>query len=187
MRFAAYPYSTLKKNANKKHVHLTNYSINKKKAGNPLDCDEDDPFNLIGNKWSFSTFRSYIRQTYGEGKDTEIFADINDVIIKSLSIGHRSNLVSLFGLPTHTETETRGANRNSFTKKNGYCYELYGLDVLLDTNFKPWLLEVNISPALKSSCDADFTVKTQLVRDMFNLVGFRIKDVELCKDEYFKK
>merc|ERR1711911_110808 len=41
------------------------------------------------------------------------------------------------------------------------CYELFGFDILLDANLKPWLLEVNISPSLHSSSSLDLSVKVQ--------------------------
>ncbi|KAJ3400012.1 hypothetical protein HDV05_001402, partial [Chytridiales sp. JEL 0842] len=61
------------------------------------------------------------------------------------------------------------------------CYELFGFDVLLDSNLKPWLMEVNISPSLKTSCSVDEGIKSRLVTDLFNMVGFRVKDIELSK------
>ena len=39
------------------------------------------------------------------------------------------------------------------------CYELFGFDVLLDSDLKPWLLEVNISPSLHSTSALDLSVK----------------------------
>lgn len=48
------------------------------------------------------------------------------------------------------------------------CYELFGFDVLLDSSFKPWLLEVNISPSLHSTSSLDLSVKVHNNRTLKN-------------------
>ena len=52
------------------------------------------------------------------------------------------------------------------------CFELLGFDVLIDNNFKPWLLEVNLSPSMNTDSKLDFETKGMLLADLFNLVGF---------------
>ena len=49
------------------------------------------------------------------------------------------------------------------------CFELLGFDIMLDENMKPWLLEVNSSPAMSMETDIDSLVKPALIRDAMNL------------------
>ena len=37
---------------------------------------------------------------------------------------------------------------NMQVKYNGMCYKLFGVDVMLDDQLKPWLLELNNFPSL---------------------------------------
>lgn len=71
------------------------------------------------------------------GKDDKfLFKQIEDIIIKTIiSVEHI----------VHNATEM-------FLPFKNQCFELFGFDVLIDADLKPWLLEVNLSPAL--SCDS---------------------------------
>ena len=66
----------------------------------------------------------------------------------------------------------------SYGKHKSCFFELYGFDVMLDEKLRPWLLEVNTSPSLSSSSPLDKKIKTTLVCDTFNLVGFKLKKAE---------
>ena len=65
------------------------------------------------------------------------------------------------------------SNLNKSAGNRTACFELYGFDVLIDSNLKPWLLEVNVLPSLSSSSPFDKIVKTLLVCDVLTLVGVR--------------
>jgi len=51
------------------------------------------------------------------------------------------------------------------------CFEVYGYDIMIDSDFKPWLIEINLSPSLACESQLDQQIKSQLVADVFNLVG----------------
>lgn len=36
------------------------------------------------------------------------------------------------------------------------CFELFGFDVMVDSNLKPWLIEVNSSPAMSMDNNIDY-------------------------------
>lgn len=61
-----------------------------------------------------------------------------------------------------------------FLEQEFICYELFGIDIILDENLKPWLLEVNISPSLHSGTPLDVSVKAPLAKDVLNLVGIQV-------------
>jgi hypothetical protein len=53
------------------------------------------------------------------------------------------------------------------------CFELLGFDVLIDSDLKPWLLEVNLSPSFATDAPLDLSIKSNLLTDTLNLVGIK--------------
>ncbi|KAJ3214266.1 tRNA ligase [Dinochytrium kinnereticum] len=62
------------------------------------------------------------------------------------------------------------------------CFELYGFDILIDDLFKPWLLEVNLSPALSVDSDIDVEVKKPLLHDVLSLLNLDTSDAKAALD-----
>jgi len=39
------------------------------------------------------------------------------------------------------------------------CFEILGLDILIDSKLKPWVIEINISPSFNVDTPLDFRIK----------------------------
>ena len=151
-RFASETY-TSKINKNNKYMHLTNYSINKKNENfvQNENSEQDD----FGFKWSLSAFCKHLEQV---GIDMNLlWSRINDVLLKTLICGEHHVAAAI---------KKNGLHRNN-------CFEVFGFDILIDSDLKPWLLEVNLSPSLATDSPLDLTIKSTLLTDVFNLSGIR--------------
>ncbi|EDO40528.1 predicted protein, partial [Nematostella vectensis] len=51
-----------------------------------------------------------------------------------------------------------------------HCFELYGYDIMFDSNLKPWLIEVNASPSLTASSQTDYELKFRLLEDVVYVI-----------------
>ncbi|XP_069806592.1 tubulin polyglutamylase TTLL5 isoform X2 [Dendropsophus ebraccatus] len=155
-RFATVRYDRTAKNIKNQFMHLTNYSVNKRSA-DYVSCD-DPEVEDYGNKWSMSAMLRYMKQ---EGKDTAaLMSQVEDLIIKTVVSAE---------LPIASACK-------SFQVHRGNCFELYGFDVLIDGNLRPWLLEVNLSPSLACDAPLDMKVKASMISDMLTLIGLECQN-----------
>ncbi|XP_067031983.1 tubulin polyglutamylase TTLL5-like [Acropora muricata] len=155
-RFATVKYDSTGKNIKNVCMHLTNYSVNKKNA-DFVRCP-DPEVEDYGNKWSMSAMLRYLKHI---GKDTTaLMMRIEDVVVKTIIAGE-----------LHIASACK-----MFMPSPGNCFEIYGFDILIDENLRPWLLEVNLSPSLACDSPLDLKIKSHLVSDMFNLTGFVAHD-----------
>lgn len=47
---------------------------------------------------------------------------------------------------------------------------MYGYDILIEENLKPWLIEVNASPSLIASTEHDYKMKKEVLDSVFSIV-----------------
>ncbi|KAM4731682.1 tubulin monoglutamylase TTLL4 isoform 1-T2 [Anableps anableps] len=157
VRFASCKYSSSMKTLNNKFMHLTNYSVNKKNSEYQTNSDDKA---CQGHKWALKALWHYLDS---KGINTTlIWEKIKDIVIKTI-IASEPYVNTL--LKMHVKTPYS-------------CHELFGFDIMLDENLKPWILEVNISPSLHSNSALDVSIKGQMIRDLLNLAGFRIPPKE---------
>uniref|UniRef100_A0A672I209 Tubulin tyrosine ligase-like family, member 4 n=1 Tax=Salarias fasciatus TaxID=181472 RepID=A0A672I209_SALFA len=157
VRFASCKYSSSMKTLSNKFMHLTNYSVNKKNAEYQSNSDDKA---CQGHKWALKALWQYLGC---RGINTTlIWEKIKDIVIKTI-IASEPYVNSLLKMNV----------RSTYS-----CHELFGFDIMLDENLKPWILEVNISPSLHSNTALDVSIKGQMIRDLLNLAGFRIPQRE---------
>uniref|UniRef100_A0A0X3NPH5 Tubulin--tyrosine ligase-like protein 5 n=3 Tax=Schistocephalus solidus TaxID=70667 RepID=A0A0X3NPH5_SCHSO len=155
-RFATVRYQFGVRNLKNVCMHLTNYSVNK--LNHDFVHNDDADVEDFGNKWSLGALLRYLRN---EGKDTAgLMLRIEDIIIKSF-LAVESPIVSACHL---------------FQPGKNNCFELYGFDIIVDENLRPWLLEVNLSPSLACDTPLDFKVKSSMLADLLTLAGIQCHD-----------
>ncbi|XP_038610347.1 tubulin polyglutamylase TTLL4 [Tachyglossus aculeatus] len=157
VRFASCKYSPSMKSLGNKFMHLTNYSVNRKNAEYKANADQTA---CQGHKWALKALWAYLNQ---KGVNSEaIWEKIKDIVVKTIiaSEPYVTNLLKMY------------------VRRAYSCHELFGFDIMLDENLKPWVLEVNISPSLHSNSPLDVSVKGQMIRDLLNLAGFVLPHAE---------
>ncbi|XP_014344855.1 probable tubulin polyglutamylase TTLL2 [Latimeria chalumnae] len=138
------------------YAHLTNTSINK--FGPSYTTNKERVGS--GCKWTLSQFRCYL----------------HSLNIDELLLWQRINNIVTTTLLTIAPSLPPTPN----------CFELFGFDILIDEKIKPWLLEVNYSPALSLDCSKDVTVKKELITDLIELLNYKSIDT-LRRNGYIKQ
>ncbi|NXG38180.1 TTLL9 polyglutamylase, partial [Dromaius novaehollandiae] len=99
-----------------------------------------------GCKWMIQQLRQYLTAKHGAESVEVLFADMDNIFIKSLQSVQKVII------------------------SDKHCFELYGYDILIDQDLKPWLLEVNASPSLTASSQEDYELKCHLLKDTLHIV-----------------
>ena len=99
-----------------------------------------------GSKWDITNLRFYMEMTRGKEATDKCFDEIKNIIYISLK------------------------SVQSVIINDKHCFEMYGFDILIENNLKPWLIEVNASPSLSTTTEADRKLKMGVMENVFQIV-----------------
>ncbi|XP_031701561.1 putative tubulin polyglutamylase TTLL9 isoform X2 [Anarrhichthys ocellatus] len=99
-----------------------------------------------GCKWQMQQLRRYLTAKHGRETVESLFKEMDNIFVRSLQSVQKVII------------------------NDKHCFELYGYDILLDHNLKPWLIEVNASPSHRPSSQEDYEMKCRLLEDTLNVV-----------------
>ena len=151
------------------YIHLTNYSINKnnlkyKPNQNNMDFtksdnggqgegNEENEIDDDSSKWSLVEYKYFFQKLGNEKIMEKIWKQIEEIVIKTILSVSEDYYKEI-----------------SINKINS-LFELYGFDIMIDENYKAWLIEVNVNPRLHCTSPLDLSIKTDLITDIFNIIG----------------
>lgn len=145
-RIAAVKYDV--KNLKNKFAHLTNTSISceAKQSSNTVRDEAMRP-SRTDTKWTLEKLEQYIDSKRDESW-ASLWSKIRECVLKAL------------------------VGVEDLVPAAPCTFELFGFDVLLDSDGRPWVLEVNASPSLEVDSCQDEEVKPQLIDDIVRLIDF---------------
>ena len=118
IRFATEEYNDPFHNLDNHYMHLTNYAINKHNPNFKMESTSD----FLGHKRSLKWLLAYLDQ---QGHDvSKLWQEICSIIVKTI----------ISGIPYISHTY-KTCHPDDPT--NSMCFEILGLDIILDNNLKP--------------------------------------------------
>ena len=124
-------------------VHITNYSFQK-------HCDNFQKFEL-GNEVPFYDFQKFLDKFCPEDKkisvEKDIMSKIKEIVMLSLN---------------SVKEKINQNNRN-------FCFEIFGYDFMLDSQFNVYLIEINMNPGIEISSPWINVIIPRMIDDALRL------------------
>jgi tubulin polyglutamylase TTLL1 len=102
--------------------------------------------DVHGGKWTVENLKLLLEGTRGKEATDKLFDDIGWIMVQSLK------------------------SVQNVIVNDRHCFEIYGYDVIIDSNLKPWLIEINASPSMTSTTVSDRILKSTMIDDAFRII-----------------
>lgn len=121
-----------------KYRHLVNNSIGKTSSNFHKTFTVELTGNTVhGYMWTLASFQDWLQKRTGENKWESLQKEIQHIVIDSILCA-----------------------QEDIVPGSRHAFEIYGFDIMIDANLRPWLIEINSSPA----CDYSTAVTESFVK-----------------------
>ena len=127
---------------------------------------------ILDKEQHFTSYNLDTNKVYLDEKLPESFQDLKTHLGDEKYEKLMENINKLLLLVKSAYSSRLG---NLDTLKNNKCFQLFGLDFIMDENLKPYLLEFNKGPAMSIKSPKDKELKHNLLSSMFKLLIFNIE------------
>ena len=162
VRFATERYADHRSDLTCARAHLCNYAINK--GGDKFVRSvggESEVGGQAGSIWSLEGFKSRLAADLGAARAARVWDDVDRLVVLTLAAA----------APRMRCTDDVLLD----AAQAACCFQLFGFDVMLDANARPWLLEVNGDPGLRTESPIFLAINAPMVADLLNVVGLSAK------------
>lgn len=178
VRLCATPYSAPRSdNLENTTMHLTNYAVNKHNEGYIASTDST---GAGASKRTLVWWRSWL---HAQGYDAdEMWRSIGHLIVKTLIAGQPQLSHTYTSATRKVSSARRLTPRSNVAASTKHvravqnCFEILGVDILVDSKLRPWLIEINHSPSFTCDSPLDMAVKSRLLREVFQLLNLKSSD-----------
>ena len=158
-------------------AHLTNSSLHE--GASAYARNDSVAADDVGSKWSLSAFWRHVEGMGGGGPAAvaALRREIETLVVKTVLAAEPGMRQANEQLQRQMDsTRPCGADAADVGGFDARCFEVFGFDVLVDEQLKPWLLEVNTSPSVACASPLDMDIKTAVLTDLLNVVGIAVPD-----------
>lgn len=156
-RFCSEPYKNPKtKNLDEIYGHLTNFSLNKKSEN--FQTNDTDIAPETGSKRTLTSV--YKRLQQDSVNIDELQLKIDNII--------RYTIASIAA-----QLKTAYSSKIFTSDNKCRCFEILGFDILIDSDKKPWLIEVNTMPSLQTGSPFDEALKKSAVMGALKIIDLK--------------
>lgn len=159
VRFCTLPYEAPTSGTmNQRRMHLTNYSINRRSCDFDSNEDADD-----GSKRSLLWFMTFISEEFGEHERKKLWSKLTGLCAKMVA-AVEPVLVAEYASAFPKDALNQGSQGAECR-----CFQVLGVDVMLDQKRKPFLIEVNTLPSFETDSALDEDIKERVVQQSLDL------------------